>query len=96
MPESEPQTFADRLKAERQKACLSQYALARQAGISKQALSRLEGGHSEPVWSTVQKIAKALGIDCRSFADPSIEVPDKVEPKKRGRRPKTQTDGEQS
>jgi transcriptional regulator with XRE-family HTH domain len=65
-------------------AGLSQYALAKKAGISKQAMSQLELGQSEPVWSTVQKLALVLGVDCRAFADPDLALPE-VEVKGRGR-----------
>jgi transcriptional regulator with XRE-family HTH domain len=64
--------FATRLRKEREKAGISQYRLGQLAGISKQSLSRLEMGLSQPNWETVQRIAAALGTDCRVFADPSL------------------------
>jgi transcriptional regulator with XRE-family HTH domain len=65
-------TFATRLQEHREKAGLSQYALAKRSGLSKQAISRLEMGEREPSWDTVQRLAAALGVDCRTFANPSL------------------------
>ena len=71
--------FAERLQTEREKAGLSQYALSKRSGLSKQALSQLEMGIREPAWGTVQRIALALGIDCRAFADPGLPMPTEAE-----------------
>jgi transcriptional regulator with XRE-family HTH domain len=62
-----PVSFAEKLQHERQKAGLSQYALAKQSGLSKQALSLLELGEREPSWATVQALARALGVSYTSF-----------------------------
>ena len=43
--------------------------------MTKQALSHLELGTREPTWETVQRVALALGLDCRSFTDPTITLP---------------------
>src|SRR4051812_20225715 len=55
------ESFADRLRALREGQGLSQYALAKRSGISKQALSNLELSNREPTWVTVQRLALALG-----------------------------------
>lgn len=78
--------FAERLREERERAGLSQYALAKMTGLSKQALSHLELGKREPTWQTVQLLALALGVDCRTFADPDVALPEPpTDPPKRGR-----------
>ena len=59
--------FHDMLRMLREKAGLSQEALARAANISVSAVSKLERGGIDPSWSTVQALAKALGVDCRTF-----------------------------
>jgi transcriptional regulator with XRE-family HTH domain len=82
---SEPSGFAERLRSVRENAGLSQYALAKQSGLSKQAVSQLELGEREPAWQTVQMLAKALGVDCRVFQDDTLELPDEVPPGKPGR-----------
>src|SRR5580698_10068245 len=78
-------TFAEKLKTIREQKGLSQYALAKLSWLSKQALSRLEIGGSEPSWETVQRIATALGVDCTAFADPRIELPENEPARPRGR-----------
>ena len=72
--------FAGRLKAIREAAGLSQYALARRSGLTKQALSRLELGERDPTWVTVQLLAAALGADFGEFADPNVRPPVPTEP----------------
>ncbi len=90
---SEASDFAARLRELREKAGLSQYALAKLAGISKQAIHQLEEGTNKPSWETVQKLALALGATCEAFVDPGLSVPD-VEPAKRGRPRKAGPSGE--
>jgi transcriptional regulator with XRE-family HTH domain len=78
-------TFAGRLRSLREAAGLSQYALAKRSGLSKQALSRLELGENEPIWTTVQRLAVALAVDCREFVDPSIQPEPEPPSRPRGR-----------
>lgn len=83
-------SFAARLKALREAAGLSQYAVAKRSGLSVQALSRLELGDREPKWVTVQRLAVALGVSCEAFIDPTIQaVPTAVQPRGRPRKMKT-------
>ena len=82
-----PLYFANRLHRLREKAGLSQYALAKLSGLSKQALSNLELGQREPNWNTVQRIAAALCISCELFLDPAFSRRT-ASPKPRGRRRK--------
>jgi transcriptional regulator with XRE-family HTH domain len=85
-------SFADRLRTQREAAGLSQYALAKKSGLTKQALSRLELGEREPTWATVQLLALALGVDCRSFTDPNLRTPPQADEPPRGRgRPRKAT-----
>ena len=86
-------SFADRLRKLREDAELSQYALAKLSGLSKQAMSRLELGDNEPTWETVQLLAAALGVDCREFADPNVKPPPTVEANPRGRPKKASAEG---
>ena len=78
-------SFAEKLRAIRERKGVSQYALAKRSGLSKQALSRLEAGAREPSWNTVQRLAAALGADCRDFMDAGLELPDVEEPRPKGR-----------
>jgi transcriptional regulator with XRE-family HTH domain len=81
-------TFAGQLVRLREAAGLSQYKLSRKAGLSRQALSLLELGEREPGWITVQRLANALGVDCRAFIDANLEMPEPPTPRPRGRPPK--------
>jgi transcriptional regulator with XRE-family HTH domain len=58
--------FKDRLRALRLEAGLTQYALAKKSGLTKQAMSRLERD-IHPKWRTVVKLARALGVPLESF-----------------------------
>ncbi len=51
-----------RLKAFRVKRGLSQEALAKQAGISRGYLLRLEAGRQDPTVGMLEKLAKALKV----------------------------------
>lgn len=65
--------FGERLKELREAAGLTVYALAKKSKISKQALAKLEKGESEPTWSTVQKLSRALGVPVGAF---DVEPPE--------------------
>ncbi len=85
---TESTSFAGRLHAAREAAGLTQYALAKRSGVSKQALSKLEMGEREPGWETVQRIAAALGLDCSTFNDPAIAASVGGEPPRPRGRPR--------
>jgi len=88
MSDERPQ-FTRQLTALREAAGLSQYELAKRSGLTKQAISRLELGNQGPAWETVQRLAVALGVDCRAFADPTLQMPEQpAAPPRRGRPPK--------
>ena len=78
-------SFATRLQSLRETAGLSQYALAKRSGLSKQAVSNLELGAREPSWVTVQRLAIALAVSCEEFTDPAITLPAAAAPRRRGR-----------
>ena len=88
-------SFASRLKNLRERAGLSQEALARKADISSAGLRHIEQGVSDdPKWSTVVALADALGVPTDAFRDvdegPAAEQPEAPapEPKKPDRRRK--------
>ena len=41
---------------------LTQVALAKKVGVSREYVARLETGHHDPPLSTLTKLAKALGV----------------------------------
>jgi DNA-binding XRE family transcriptional regulator len=61
--------FARRLRNLREKAGLTQAALAEKAGLSVQAISALENETRAPSWETVRRLALALGIEEEAFKD---------------------------
>jgi transcriptional regulator with XRE-family HTH domain len=77
--------FAAQLARLREGAGLTQYALAKKSGLTKQAISRLEMGTRDPGWETVQRLALALGVDYGAFADPEVRLPDPGEARRPGR-----------
>jgi transcriptional regulator with XRE-family HTH domain len=60
-------SFARRLRELREVAGLTQTQLALKAGMHRQGIAKLETGVREPTWDTVQKLARALGVDCTAF-----------------------------
>jgi transcriptional regulator with XRE-family HTH domain len=60
--------FHERIKALREAAGLSQEALARTAGISTSAVTKLEQAGKEPSWDTAKKLAYALGVTLDDLA----------------------------
>jgi transcriptional regulator with XRE-family HTH domain len=51
------------LRAARERALLTQEELGAQAGVQPLTISRIETDKVEPRYSTIRKIAKALGVD---------------------------------
>jgi XRE family transcriptional regulator, regulator of sulfur utilization len=57
-----PKTFGMRLKQLRNKKGWSQATLAAKLGVTREYLARLEGGQHDPPLSTVERLAKILGV----------------------------------
>ena len=51
------------LKELRGKQLLTQDALAKKAGISRDTLNQIERGKQKPSFLTIRKLAKALGVE---------------------------------
>jgi transcriptional regulator with XRE-family HTH domain len=66
-------TFAEKLKALRGRAGLTQTDLAEKAGLAKQTVSHLEAGIRRPGLSTAQRLARALNVPLAEF-DPPADV----------------------
>lgn len=62
-----PPAFGAKLKELRTAAKLSQQQLATAAGLSVSYVAKMEQGDSDPSWTTVQALAKALGQSCEAF-----------------------------
>ena len=66
------QTFAERLRALREKQGMSQAELARKIGVSREQISHLESDlprYRNPTLSTMQRLADGLGISAGILAD---------------------------
>lgn len=59
--------FGRRLRELREREGLSAYALAREAGVSKQMVSALESGDRLPGWAVACKLADALRVSLEEF-----------------------------
>jgi XRE family transcriptional regulator, regulator of sulfur utilization len=57
-----PRQIAMKLKRARKAKGLSQYALAKAAGISREYLRTLEAGGSDPTVGMLTRLAKALAV----------------------------------
>jgi transcriptional regulator with XRE-family HTH domain len=57
-----PRQIAMNLKRARKAKGLSQYALAKAAGVSREYLRKLEAGGSDPTVGMLTRLAKALGV----------------------------------
>jgi transcriptional regulator with XRE-family HTH domain len=61
--------MARRLREYRDKRRLTQRELARKAGLSRGYLARLEIGRQDPTLSTLEKLARALGVKIASLIE---------------------------
>jgi transcriptional regulator with XRE-family HTH domain len=59
--------FAARLRALRERAGLTQQALADAAGLHRVQVARFEAGRFAPRWDAVQALADALGVGLEEF-----------------------------
>jgi transcriptional regulator with XRE-family HTH domain len=66
---SPPKRVSMNLRKLRRKRRMSQAALATNAGVSREYVARLETGHHDPSLSTLQKLAKALGVPVASLLE---------------------------
>jgi transcriptional regulator with XRE-family HTH domain len=62
-------TFADKLKELREKAGLTQAALAVASGLSLGAIRDYEQGNKEPVFRSGVKLARALDVSVEALAE---------------------------
>jgi transcriptional regulator with XRE-family HTH domain len=90
-----PEVFAKRLRELMREKGLTAYAVAKRAGITRQSVSYILGGDREPNWTTVRKLARALGVGVESF---DVGEPEGMPQQQKGRpgpkppvrRPKTE------
>ena len=71
MTDAQETTTGARLRAVRQARELSQYAVASTAGVSRQAVSNLESGLSEPSLRVAFALSRALGMTVEDLFGPA-------------------------
>lgn len=59
--------FGKQLKKLREAAGLSLYQLAKDSGVTLQAISRIEKDEREPNWITILKLARTLDVSVSEF-----------------------------
>jgi len=57
-----PKQMGKRLKRLRQARDMSQAALAKNAGLTREYVNKLEAGKQDPSLTTISALAKALGV----------------------------------
>jgi transcriptional regulator with XRE-family HTH domain len=57
------------VQALRQKAGLSQEALAARAGLDPSSIARVEAGQVDPTWGSMRRIASGLGVPLEELAE---------------------------
>lgn len=68
--------FGKRLRQLRLQAGLKQTAIANRAGVSFALISSLERGKVQPLWKTVERLARALRIESLSLANGTLGSPE--------------------
>jgi transcriptional regulator with XRE-family HTH domain len=63
MPTMGAVKIGDRLKELRERKLLTQAELGAAAGVSRDQVSRIERDEVDPRFSTIRKLARALGVD---------------------------------
>lgn len=56
-----------RLREEREAQLMTQEELSKRSGVGESTLSRIESGRQLPRFSTIKKLAAALGLDPRKL-----------------------------
>lgn len=75
MTGEEPAGSGTRLRLARQARGFSQQQLARMAGVSRQAVSAVEAGHSDPSLRVALALARALGVTAEELFGPGNAPP---------------------
>jgi transcriptional regulator with XRE-family HTH domain len=68
-PSSPDPRLAHAIRDFRQRADLSQEAIAHAAGLTVSAYARIERGEANPTWTTVTQIARALDVSLAELGE---------------------------
>ena len=80
-----PTGFGLKLKALREAAGLTQQQLADKTEMNRFGVAKLEQGTRDPNWSTVLRMAAALGVTCEAFDVASSDAPPAAKGKAAGK-----------
>jgi len=80
---NDPHVLGQAMRALRDRAGITQKALAERAGTSEAYVSNIEGGRRDARWSTLARLLRALGTDLHRLADAITEVEKQGAPPKR-------------
>lgn len=69
-----PHLLGQALRVLRDKAGITQKALAERVGTSEAYVSNIEGGRRDARWSTIARLLRALDADLHNLADAMSEV----------------------
>ena len=69
MPTMDVVKIGRRLRALRERSLLTQAELAEAASMSRDQVSRIERDEVDPRFSTIRKLAKALGVDPQELTE---------------------------
>ena len=67
MPTMDTVKIGRRLRALREESLMTQAELGEAAKVSRDQVSRIERDEVDPRFSTIRKLAKALGVDAREL-----------------------------
>ena len=67
-------TVRERLRSLRQERGYTQEALAEQAGVSVDAVTRIESGKRSPRLDTLERLAQALAVDLETLVAPAMRT----------------------
>jgi transcriptional regulator with XRE-family HTH domain len=76
--------FADRLRALREEADMTQAELAEASRLPLDSIRDYEQGQRAPSWQVIFKLADALGVSCEAFKD-RVDVGRTEPPAKKGK-----------
>jgi transcriptional regulator with XRE-family HTH domain len=76
-------TFGKRLRKLRTDAELTQEELAAKSGMTRSSIAKFERDEREPLLTTANRLAKALGVDCTAFQDDQAEPKKPAKPKRK-------------
>ncbi|QEL17554.1 XRE family transcriptional regulator [Limnoglobus roseus] len=73
--------FGPKLKELREGKSWSQSRLAQESGLPQKSISSWENDQAVPLWDSVVKLCRSLGVECKVFEEVFDESPETPTPK---------------